>query len=215
MICTFSIYAENADSTIYPKPFFDGEEGVSITNIYIQPSLRHTTYAESTTDALIVGMNGAIVFNNRLAIGGLVNILQKSKVRLEFDNLDPENQLYTNVVYGGVNFEAAVFRTRYFEVTIPFLVFGGLLQTHIERDDGEIPQSVKDEFELESRFWGVEPGLNLEFNVFNTMSLNAGLTYRYLLGMREVNGQKLDESTFSGYNPYISIKFYFSQRFKD
>jgi hypothetical protein len=140
--------------------------------------------------ALMAGGGGAWLINHVFAIGGGGFFMTDA-----VEPPAPADSLDLGIAYGGMFME---YITRWEEVVhFTFHLFlggGGVSLEHPGTD-----HAVE-----EDGFFVLEPGVNAEINLTQTMRLNAGVSYRYITGVDLTNVSSADLNCFS-FNLYLKF----------
>lgn len=142
--------------------------------------------------ALLMGGQAMFVFNHKFNIGGAGYGLVSPVDPLGANNLDDE---YLVMGYGGMVFEPVFRSEKAIHFSIPVLLGAGAYGTR---------QNYWDESDFEEAFWVVEPGLNVNLNIFRVFQIGIGASYRYVADAF-VDDVKTDD--LSGLAGHLSLKF--------
>lgn len=214
LFCSILVQAQS-DSIPTDSYWFDGEEGIKISNVSIRTSLKDSRTPADTRD-IMASIGGAIIFNNKLAVGGEVyaildpEFIRGSIAYSSFDN--SKYHLEVNMVYGGIFIEPYLFTSKYFNFSTPILFFEGLtLAKVVSKTWQEVPNELKEKYDREVRFRGIEPGINLEVNFFRRLGINLGGSYRTAYDITSPN-YGLTKADFEGFNAHLGLRIYFYAR---
>lgn len=154
-------------------------------------------------DGLLVGGRLAWILNHRLAVGvagyGLANSVNISSQ--EFNS-----SLYDfNMGYGGLLIEPIIGSGKPIHVSFPVLLGAGgaSFQNNLRFYDQD-NQSWTGKTTTDDSFFLIEPGAELELNVFRFFRLSTGVSYRYVTGfdLGDVKDEKLN-----GLSVGVALKF--------
>lgn len=156
------------------------KDNLKFTGGYIAPELKVSNVHEDMS--LFVGGKLGFTFNESFSIGvagyGLAN-------NSNFLTQDPEMSSISLIPvrigmgYGGLNMEYTIFSNKVIHFTVPVVV--GAAGVYVYEDDNDFFNNEWDEIENSAAFV-VEPGVNIEFNLFKFFRLDLGASYRYVSG---------------------------------
>ncbi|NOQ27666.1 MAG: outer membrane beta-barrel protein [Bacteroidales bacterium] len=154
-------------NTIFSK------ENLKVTGGYISPEIKVGNVNEDVS--LFVGGRLGMILNDHFTLGiagyGLAN-------NSNFKDLDPLSlnpDLRINMGYGGLLMEYTFFSNKKIHFSIPVVV--GAAGIYIYEDDNNYFYNNYDDIENSAAFV-VEPGVNIEFNLFKFLKLDLGASYR-------------------------------------
>ena len=186
--------------------WFDGDNLINITNIYIQPIIKYSKLDENI-ESIIFGGKGAIIFNYTISIGCVGNVLVSDAIyyNKKLIKYSEYKDVIVNIGYGGLVIEYIFFNTKYINFSIPFLIGGGQYQIKIKDDELNNNSSS-------TNFWCIESGINFEFKLFKNLSFNTSLTYLKIFNNDKSNNLNFNYNAndFSGFLPTASFKIYFN-----
>ncbi len=138
-------------------------------------------------NGFFVGGRMGAIFNDRFSVGlGGYGLTAKSSFNYDFDLAGPEplRNVRIGMGYGGLALEYAFFSKKSIHFTVPVLVGAGGFVFYEGTEDF---WDEFNEFESTAAFF-LEPGVNLELNLFKHFRFNVGASYRL------VQGTSLDEN---------------------
>ncbi len=147
----------------------------------------------------LAGVHGGIIINDHFMIGlggrGITT-------NISFDGVNPTEKLYMYGGYGGLMIGGVFAPKEAIHVTVPILVGAGgahitdrnYLSSHIESND----------FNEESAFFVIEPGLEVEINLTKFFRIGLGASYRMVSGSDFIN---IKDKELSGFSSGLSLKF--------
>lgn len=150
------------------------KDNLKFTGGYIAPEIKVGNVHEDVS--MFIGGRMGFTFNRKFSVGlaayGLSN--NSNFMDNRFSTTDP---LRIGMVYGGLNMEYTLFSNSVIHFTVPVVV--GATGVYVYEDDGDFFGNEYDEVENSAGFI-VEPGVNVELNVFKFMRLDLGVGYRYV-----------------------------------
>ncbi|MFP4023393.1 MAG: hypothetical protein ACLFVR_02615 [Thiohalospira sp.] len=161
------------------------EEKLKFSGAFIAPELKVGTIYDD--NGVFVGGRMGAVFNDRFSVGlGGYGLTAKSSFDYDFDGAGPEplRNVRIGMGYGGLALEYAFFSKKAIHFTVPVLVGAGGFVFYEGTEDF---WDEFNEFESTAAFF-LEPGVNLELNLFKHFRFNVGASYRL------VQGTSLDEN---------------------
>lgn len=151
-------------------------------------------------DAWLVGGMGAAVVNHSFFFGGGGFGIVNSPY---FPMFNSGQGAYTEGGYGGAMLGVIIKPHKVLHLSIPVLIGGGsLIYSDIPMSDYNHNPSVHVIDQTE--FFVVEPGVELELNVFRFMRVAAGVKYRYTSALKLIDTPRDAFNTLSG---SITFKF--------
>lgn len=154
-------------------------------------------------DALMIGGEVSTAINHRLNIGvagqGLVTDVWGQNLT------ETGDRLYYEMGYGGLFFEPVFFSKSAIHFTTPVLFgAGGIGESRTQLFNPEEESSWEDPTFYRSDFFLVlEPGVNLEMNLFRHLRFKAGVSYR---AMGDVELPNTDLSSIEGWNANLGLR---------
>lgn len=158
-------------NTIFTK------ENLKFTGGYIAPEIKVGNVNEDMS--LFVGGKMGFTFNNSFSIGiagyGLTN---NSNFDIDYAG-NPNTPARIGMGYGGLSLEYTLFSNKVVHFSVPVVV--GAASIYVYEDDGDFFYNDYEDIENSAAFV-VEPGVNVELNVFKFMRLDIGASYRLISG---------------------------------
>lgn len=152
-------------NTIFSK------ENLKITGGFIAPELKYSNVYEDAS--LLLGGKIGMTFNDKFTLGlagyGLTN-------NSNFD-MDNGTSARIGMGYGGLLLEYTFFTNKKIHFSIPVVV--GAAGIYIYDDDGNHFNNEWNEIENSAAFV-VEPGVNIELNLFKFFRVDLGASYRLI-----------------------------------
>ncbi|MEE4198143.1 MAG: hypothetical protein V2I54_10900 [Bacteroidales bacterium] len=186
------------------------EENLKFSGAFISPELK-VGNVNDDNGILLGGKMGAI-FNDRFTVGlGGYGLTAKSSFDCDLDDMIPgdETKVRIGMGYGGLALEYAFFSKKAIHFSIPVLVgAGGFI---FYEDDGDLWDDDFNELDNTAAFI-VEPGINLELNLFKHFRFNVGASYRLVQGTSlDENGlgNLIGDDDLSDFTINASLKFGF------
>jgi len=161
------------------------DQNLKFSGGFIAPEIK-VGYMNDDNGVFVGGRMGAI-FNDRFSIGlGGYGLTAKSSFNYDFDGEGPEpiRNVRIGMGYGGLALEYAFFSQKAIHFTVPVLVGAGGFVFYEGTDNY---WDEFNEYESTAAFF-LEPGINLELNLFKHFRFNMGASYRL------VQGTNLDEN---------------------
>jgi hypothetical protein len=187
------IQPEDDMNTIFTK------DNLKVTGGYIIPEIKTGNVHEDAS--LLIGGRIGMTFNEKFTLGlggyGLVN-------NSNFDTGDamyPEARI--GMGYGGLALEYTFFSNKKVHFTIPVLVGAGGVYVYEDVDD--FFNNTWDEIENSAAFV-VEPGVNIELNLFKFFRVDLGASYRMV---SETSLNYLSDEDLSDLTINVGFKFGF------
>ncbi|HKL08063.1 MAG TPA: hypothetical protein VJ896_04760 [Bacteroidales bacterium] len=162
-------------------------------------------------NGVFIGGHMGATFNDRFSVGlGGYGLTAKSSFNYDFDGTGPEplRNVRIGMGYGGLALEYAFFSKKAIHFTIPVLVGAGGFVFYEETDDF---WNEFNEYESTAAFF-LEPGINLELNLFKHFRFNVGASYRLVQGTSLDNnglGAVVSDEDLSDFVINASLKFVF------
>jgi hypothetical protein len=157
-------------------------------------------------DAVIFNARGAVILNHWLAMGltgsGFVN---------EGTYYGSLNKDVSHVGgYGGILIEPIIFPKTKVHVSFPIVAgVGGISFTTFNDENDQEDRS--NDIEASESFFVIEPGAEVEFNLFKFMRMSAFATYRYTSGIDLKNiaseMEKTSKTALNGFTVGLNMKF--------
>lgn len=180
-------------STIFTK------DNLKFTGGYIAPELKIGNVYEDAS--LLIGGKIGMTFNHKFTLGlggyGLVNN----------SNFNTTSALYPNarigMGYGGLAMEYTFFSNQKIHFSIPVIV--GAAGIYVYEDDGDYFNNEWNEIENSAAFV-VEPGVNVELNLFKFFRIDLGASYRLI---SQTDLYFLTDEDLSDFTVNVAFKFGF------
>ena len=175
------------------------KDNLKVTGGFIAPSIKVGTIHEDAS--MLLGGKIGMTFNDKFSLGlagyGLTN-------NSNFDiNDDPLNPARIGMGYGGLNLEYTFFTNKKIHFSIPVLVgVGGI---YIYEDDDDYFNNEWDEIE-NSAALVIEPGIDIEMNLFKFFRVGVGASYRMV---SQTDLVYLSDEDLTGYTVNATFKFGF------
>lgn len=155
-------------------------------------------------DIWLVGGRGGAIFNHSFVIGGagygIVNSPRFSNI--SYDGIDYP-VAYLEGGYGGMHLEYILMPNKVVHLSFPLLVgAGGLMYS--ETSSAASGGNYTEDIIVNTAFFVVEPGVELELNIVRFMRISAGIAYRYAHNLDLPN---TPTSAFNSLSGTISLKF--------
>jgi hypothetical protein len=185
------------------------EQNLKFSGGFIAPEIKVGTVYDDN-GVLMGGKMGAI-FNDRFTVGlGGYGLTAKSSFNYDFDGAGPEplRNVRIGMGYGGLALEYAFFSKQAIHFTVPVLVGAGGFVFYEGTDDF---WDEFNEFESTAAFV-LEPGINLELNLFKHFRFNVGASYRLVQGTNLDDnglGSVVSDADLSDFVVNASLKFGF------
>jgi len=178
------------------------KENLKFTGGYIAPEIKVSNVHEDIS--LFVGGKIGFTFNDKFSIGlagyGLSN---NSNFNIDYSG-DPNTSARIGMGYGGLSMEYSLFSNKVIHFTVPVVV--GAAGIYVYEDDGDFFYNDYEDIENSAAFV-VEPGVNIELNVFKFMRLDLGASYRLISGSDLIYLQDEDLSDLS-FNATFKFGFF-------
>lgn len=190
------IEKENDMNTIFSK------ENLKFTGGYLAPEIKVGNVHEDIS--LLVGAKMGFTFNDKFSIG-LAGYGLTSNSNFVIDYAGNSNtSARIGLGYGGLSMEYTLFSNKVIHFTVPVIV--GVAGVYVYEDDGDFFYNDYQDIENSAAFV-VEPGVNIELNVFKFMRLDLGASYRYIAGTDLVYLEDKDVSDLS-FNATFKFGFF-------
>jgi len=187
------IKEEDTMKTLFSK------DNLKFTGGYLAPEIKVGNVHEDIS--LLIGGKMGFTFNDHFTIGlagfGLTN-------NSNFDiNDNPADPARIGMGYGGLNLEYTFFSDKKIHFTIPVVL--GAAGIYVYEDDGDFFSDQFNEIENSAAFV-VEPGINIELNMFKFFRIDLGASYRLIEGtaLQYLSDEDLSDLTFN-----VGFKFGF------
>lgn len=180
------------------------KDNLKLTGGYISPEIKIGNVHEDVS--MFLGGRIGMIFNRKFSLGlGVYGLMNTNDFFIE--NMDPnatsDIPARLGMAYGGLAMEYTLFSNKVVHFTIPVVV--GAAGVYLYEDDGDFFENDYDEIENSAAFV-VEPGVNIEINVFKFMRLDLGAGYRYVT---QSDLQYLSDSDLSDLSFNATFKFGF------
>jgi len=157
--------------------------------------------------AVMMGGGVDAVFNHKLNIGFVGNGML-AEVESPNTNLDGD-QNFIQFGYGGLKIEPVFGSSKKIHLSLPLLIAGGgIFETDFnvwdELDYQEYEPEINYNLRRSDAIFVLEPGINVELNLFKHARLAAGAKYRFV---NDVDIENLKNSDFEGLSGNISLRF--------
>lgn len=149
-------------------------------------------------NAVLVGGRGGVIINHNLVLGGggwgFANIPS-------FSNIGGNDIGYLEGGYGGVYIEPIFFAKKAVHFSLPILVGAGDLMylRSVNRNMSDIANMIDSD-----PFFILEPGLELEINLFKHVRFAAGVSYHWSPNLDLID---TPANPFNGFTSSIAVKF--------
>ena len=170
------------------------KENLKFTGGYLAPEIKVGNVHEDIS--LLMGGKLGFTFNRNFSFGiagyGLVN---NSNYTIERTPGIPESASI-GLGYGGLSLEYTLFSKKVVHFTVPVII--GVGGVYLYEDNGDFFNNSWNEIE-NSAAMVVEPGVNLELNLFKFFRLDLGASYRYVTGtsLLYLNDEDLTDLCFN------------------
>lgn len=154
-------------NTIFSK------ENLKVTGGYISPEIKVGNVHEDVS--LFVGGRLGMILNDHFTLGIAGYGLANNSNFKDVDPLSLNPDLRINMGYGGLLMEYTFFGNKKIHFSIPVVV--GAAGIYIYEDDNNYFYNNYNDIENSAAFV-VEPGVNIEFNLFKFLRLDLGASYR-------------------------------------
>ena len=152
------------------------KDNLKVTGGYLAPDIKVGYVHEDIS--MFVGGKIGFTLNNKFSIGlagyGLVSNSNFYIIQITTPEL-----VYVDMRYGGLSMEYTLFSNKKIHFTIPVVL--GVGNTFIYEDDGDYFNRYFIEIESSAAFV-VEPGVNMELNLFKFLRIDIGASYRLVSG---------------------------------
>lgn len=182
-------------NTIFSK------ENLKFTGGYLAPEIKVGNVHEDIS--LLVGAKMGFTFNKKFTIG-LAGYGLTSNSDFMDDRYSITDPLRIGMGYGGLSLEYTLFSNKVIHFTVPVIV--GAAGVYVYEDNNDFFYSDYQDIESSAAFV-VEPGVNIELNVFKFMRLDLGASYRYITGTDLVYLEDKDLSDLS-FNATFKFGFF-------
>ena len=150
------------------------KENLKVTGGFIAPELKVGNVHEDVS--LFIGGNLGMTFNDKFTFGlagyGLTN-----NSNFDINRTGTLESASIGMGYGGLLLEYTFFTNKKIHFSIPVVV--GVAGIYIYEDDDDYFNSEWDEIENSAAFV-VEPGINIELNMFKFFRIDLGASYRLI-----------------------------------
>src|SRR6056297_151816 len=156
------------------------DKNLKFSGGFIAPELKTGNIYDD--NGILVGGRMGAIFNDRFTIGlGGSGLTAKSSFDCDLDAMIPGNETKVRIGmgYGGLALEYAFFSKKAIHFTIPVLIgAGGFI---FYEDEGDLWDDDFNELDNTAAFI-IEPGVNVELNLFKHFRFNVGASYRLVQG---------------------------------
>lgn len=158
-------------------------------------------------DALTFGIKGAYLPCHNLAIGLAANVFADPNENLYYKNISGTTGGYLQGGYGGLLIEPILMPTQPVHIAFPILIGGGgayyVNENHY--NDHEWNWDDEDDNVIDDdAFFIVEPGMEVQMNIFKFMRFSVGASYRFTSGL---DLQNSDSDMLNGFSTTASLRF--------
>lgn len=149
-------------------------------------------------DLLLVGVKGGVLINQKVIVGvcgwGTANTPS-------FSAIDDNSIVYLEGGYGGLLFEPIIKSNKLVHLSFPVIIGAGDLMylTKLNRNMSDLSYVIDAD-----PFFIIEPGVDLELNLFRKMRIGAGVSYHWSPDLDLIDTPK---NPYNGFTASISIKF--------
>lgn len=157
---------------------FFTKDNFKFTGGYIAPELKISNIHEDM--GLLFGGKFGFTFNDNLTIGlAGYGLTTKSNFNIQNPVMSSISLIPVRIGmgYGGLSMEYTIFSNKLVHFTIPVVV--GAAGIYIYEDDGDFFHDNFDDIENTAAFV-VEPGINVELNLFKFFRVDLGASYRLI-----------------------------------
>jgi hypothetical protein len=183
-------------NTIFSK------ENLKFTGGYLAPEIKVSNVHEDIS--LLIGAKMGFTFNKKFTIGlAGYGLTSNSNFVIDYDG-NANTSARIGMGYGGLAMEYTLFSNKVIHFSVPVVV--GAAGIYVYEDDGDFFYNDYADIENSAAFV-VEPGVNIELNVFKFMRLDLGASYRYITGTDLVYLQDKDLSDLS-FNATFKFGFF-------
>jgi hypothetical protein len=191
------IKEEDSMQTLFTK------DNLKFTGGYLSPIVKVGDVYEDIS--LFVGGKMGFTFNEHFTIGlAGFGLTTNSNFDINNNPLDPAS---IRMGYGGLNLEYTFFSNKKIHFTIPVMIGAAGISVYEDNDDnnGDFLFDNYNKIENSAAFV-VEPGVNIELNLFKFFRLNIGAAYRLVEGtaLEYLSDEDLSDLTFN-----VGFKFGF------
>lgn len=185
------------------------DQNLKFSGGFIAPEIKYGPIYDN--NGFFVGGRMGAIFNDRFSVGlGGYGLTAKSSFYHDFDGAGPEpiRNVRIGMGYGGLALEYAFFSKKAIHFTVPVLVGAGGFVFYEGTDDF---WDEFNEYESTAAFF-LEPGVNLELNLFKHFRFNVGASYRLVQGTSLDNnglGAVVSDADLSDFVFNASLKFGF------
>ncbi len=185
------------------------DRNLKFTGGFIAPEIKVGNMNDD--NGIFVGGRMGAIFNDRFSIGlGGYGLTTKSSFNYDFAVVGPEpiRNVRIGMGYGGLALEYAFFSKKAIHFTVPVLVGAGGFVFYEGTDNY---WDEFNEYESTAAFF-LEPGINLELNLFKHFRFNMGASYRLVQGTSlDENrlGAIISDDDLSDFTVNASLKFGF------
>ncbi|MBU8893202.1 MAG: porin family protein [Bacteroidales bacterium] len=170
------------------------KDNLKFTGGFIAPEIKVSDVHEDIS--LLVGGSIGFTFNDNFTIG-LAGSGLTTNSNFNIPNADPlldDMSARVGMGYGGLLLEYTMFSDKKIHFSIPVVV--GAAGIYVYEDDGDFFYDQFNEIENSAAFV-VEPGVNIELNLFKFFRVGLGASYRLIEGTDLVNLTDEDLSDLS------------------
>lgn len=190
-------------NTIFSK------ENLKFTGGYLAPEIKVGNVHEDIS--LFVGAKMGFTFNDKFTIG-LAGYGLTSNSNFIDDRYSTTEQIRIGLGYGGLAMEYTLFSNKVIHFTVPVIVGAAGVSVYEDNKSSVSEDNIVffygDYLDIEnSAAFVVEPGVNIELNVFKFMRLDLGASYRYITGTDLVYLEDKDLSDLS-FNATFKFGFF-------
>ena len=166
------------------------KENFRFTGGYLAPDFKVGDVHEDIS--VLAGIKLGFTFNDKFSIGlAGYNLVNNSNFYTEANEL-----ARINLGYGGLSVEYSMFSNKIIHFTIPVVVAAGSITLYEDNNNDNYYFNYFDEYESSTALV-VEPGVNIEVNLFKFLRVDLGASYRLVSGTDLVNLTDEDLSDLS------------------
>lgn len=171
------------------------KENLKFTGGFIAPEIKAGDVHEDIS--MFVGGKLGFTFNNKFSLGlagyGLV-----TNSNFTINPLTSPELVSIDVGYGGLLLEYTLFSNKMLHFTIPVVLGAGNISIYEDDEDDFYFNRYFDEVESSSAFV-LEPGVNVELNIFKFFRVDLGASYRLVSGtdLEYLQDDDLSDLTFN------------------
>ncbi len=180
---------ENEMKTLWKAPKFR-LSAMKYIGVYFAPAFQYGQLNSGFSP--MIGASAGVLFNKRLAVG----VAGYGTVNQRFSNTE------SRLNYGGAKVEYTFLPNNVFHFSVPLLVGGGFANS----GDDIFPQFGGRNRRNGSSFFVVQPGINLEVNLFRYVKLFGGASYRVAAGVENRGDNTYSAAQLSGFNTSVGVK---------